>query len=85
MKRHVTIIVDMTNSGGSCVDEKLNNVECDIFITASVVERSTSIIIGSAGSIREIFEKTSNDSLVDSFIDARRKEEFVIDIRISIR
>ena len=30
MKRHVTPIVDMTNRGGSCIDETLNDVECDI-------------------------------------------------------
>jgi hypothetical protein len=63
----------------------LNNVECDIFIIASVVEWSTSIIIGSAGRIREIFDKTLNYSLGDFFIVACRMEEFVIDIRISIR
>jgi hypothetical protein len=81
MKRHPTTIVDMTNSDGSCVDEKLNNVECDIFVAASVVERSTSIIIiGSAGSFRKIFKNTSNNSLVDndSFILACLKEKIII-------
>ena len=74
----MTFIVDSTNRGGSCIDEKLNNVECDIFITASEVERSTSIIIGSAGSVRKIFEKASNYSLGDPFILACRTEEFII-------
>jgi hypothetical protein len=85
MKRHETSIVDMTNRVGSCVDEKLNDLESDIFIPTSVVERRPSIIISSTGSFREIFEKTLNDSLGDSSIEACRMEEFVIDIRIFIR
>jgi hypothetical protein len=86
MKRHETFIVYMTNRVGSCIDEKLNDLECDIFIPTCVVERSVStiiIIIGSTGSIREIFEKTSNDSLVESFIAACRKEENkIVDVQI---
>jgi hypothetical protein len=68
----------MTNSGGSSVDEKLNDLECDIFIPTCAVEWRPPKIIGSAGSIWEIFEKTSNNSFVDSFIAARLKEEFII-------
>ena len=85
MKRYPTLIVDMTNRGGSFIDEKLNDVESDIFIPTCAVEWRPPIIIVSAGSIREIFEKTLNDSLGDSSIEACRMEEFVIDIRISIR
>jgi hypothetical protein len=36
MKRHPTPIVYSTNRGGRCVDEKLNNIESDVFVIASV-------------------------------------------------
>jgi hypothetical protein len=78
MERHPAIVVSRANGVGGCIDEELNDIECDIFVPACKVEGRTPFIISSTDSGREIFQKTTNYSLVDFFILTCLKEEIII-------
>ena len=78
MERHLALIVCAADRIGRCIDYELNDIDCHIFVPACEVERQTSLIISSTGSIGKIFEKASNYFLGDSFIEACGTEEFVV-------
>ena len=83
MERQLTVIVCMTNRIGSCIDEELNNSNCDVAVAAcmaacSMEWRFPTSMISSTGSGRKLFEKTSNYSLCRVFIAARLAEEMMI-------
>ena len=78
MKRHPTVTIYTTNRFGSCIDEELNDIECHIFVVACIVKQRPPFIASSTGGVWKIFEKASNYSLIDSFIQARNTEEIII-------
>jgi len=64
--RHPAIVVfHRANGVGGCIDEELNDIECDVFVAASAVEGRTPFIISSTGTLRKILPKTTNSSLAD--------------------
>ena len=78
MERRPTKNGYTANSIGRRINEELNDIECCIFVVACTMKRRHPNMISRTGSIRKIFEETSNYSLGNSFIEACLTEEIVI-------